>query len=224
MAEIATTTGKSDVKLNLTVDEVLSTTRTVRRRLDVTRPVPRAVLEECLELALQAPNGANRNEWRWIIVDDRDMVAKLASEYRAAMDVYQRSQTGETALTDGVPGGDRIAASAYALADKMHEMPAILIPLMPGRPEGESLPGQCPMWGSILPAVWSFFLALRERGLGSAWTTVASRREKQISELLGIPHDTYTQVGMFPIAYTTGTDFKKAFREPVSEVLSYNSF
>ena len=212
------------MKLNLTVDEVLSTTRTVRRRLDVSKPVPRALLEECLELALQAPNGANRNEWRWIIVDDRDMVAKLAAEYRAAMGVYQDGRQGKAALTDEVPGGDAIAASAQALADKLHLMPAILIPLMPGRPEGKSLPEQSPMWGSILQAVWSFLLALRERGLGSAWTTVASRRERQIAELLGIPHDRYTQVGMFPIAYTIGTEFKRVYRKPVSDVLTYNSF
>lgn len=212
------------MKLNLTVDEVLSTTRTVRRRLDVTKPVPRVLLEECLELALQAPNGANRNEWRWIIVDDRDMVAKLAAEYRAAMGVYQDGRQGKAALTDEVPGGDAIAASAQALADKLHLMPAILIPLMPGRPEGKSLPEQSPMWGSILQAVWSFLLALRERGLGSAWTTVASRRERQIAELLGIPHDRYTQVGMFPIAYTIGTEFKRVYRKPVSDVLTYNSF
>lgn len=212
------------MKLNLTVDEVLSTTRTVRRRLDVTKPVPRVLLEECLELALQAPNGANRNEWRWIIVDDRDMVAKLAAEYRAAMGVYQDGRQGIAALTDEVPGGDAIAASAQALADKLHLMPAILIPLMPGRPEGKSLPEQSPMWGSILQAVWSFLLALRERGLGSAWTTVASRRERQIAELLGIPHDRYTQVGMFPIAYTIGTEFKRVYRKPVSDVLTYNGF
>lgn len=207
------------MNLNLTVDELLSTTRAVRRRLDVTKPVPRAVLEECLELAMQAPNGANRNEWRWIVVDDREMVAKLAAEYRAAMGVYERGQ-----VSDGVPGEDRIVVSAYALAEKLHEMPAILIPLMPGRPDGKSLSEQCPMWGSILPAVWSFLLALRERGLGSAWTTVASRREKEIAELLGIPRSSYTQVGMFPIAYTVGVDFNKAHRKPVPEVLTYNAF
>jgi nitroreductase len=210
--------------LNLTVDEVLSTTRAVRRRLDVTRPVPRAVLEECLELALQAPNGANRNEWRWIIVDDPELVAKLAAEYKAAMGVYQESRVGEAAMTDDVPGGDRIAASAHALADKLHQMPAILIPLMPGRPEGKGVPELSPMWGSILPAVWSFLLALRERGLGSTWTTVASRREKQIAQLLSIPDGQFTQVGMFLIAYTIGTDFKKVYRKPVSEVLAYNGF
>jgi len=212
------------MNLNLTVDEVLSTTRAVRRRLDVTQPVPRAVLEECLELAMQAPNGTNRNEWRWIVVDDREMVAKLAAEYNAAMGAYQQGPGDSAALTDGVPGEDRIVASAYALAEKLHQMPAILIPLMPGRSDGKPLSEQSPMWGSILPAVWSFLLALRERGLGSAWTTVASRRERQIAELLGIPRDRYTQVGMFPIAYTIGVNFKKAYRKPVSEVLTYNTF
>ena len=212
------------MKLNLTVDEVLSTTRAVRRRLDVTRPVPRAVLEECLEVALQAPNGANRNEWRWIIVDDPELVARLATEYRAAMGVYQESRVGESALTDDVRGGVRIAASAYALADKLHQMPAILIPLMPGRVEGKSVVDQASMWGSIVQAVWSFMLALRSRGLGSIWATVTSRREKEIAALLGIPFDEYTQVGFFPVAYTIGTDFKKAWRKPVSEVLTYNGF
>ena len=152
------------------------------------------------------------------------MVAKLAAEYNAAMGAYQQGPGDSAALTDGVPGEDRIVASAYALAEKLHQMPAILIPLMPGRSDGKPLSEQSPMWGSILPAVWSFLLALRERGLGSAWTTVASRRERQIAELLGIPRDRYTQVGMFPIAYTIGVNFKKAYRKPVSEVLTYNTF
>jgi nitroreductase len=213
------------MKLGLSLDEALTTTRAVRKRLDVTRPVPRAVLEECLELALQAPNGANRNEWRWIIVDDPALVAKLAEEYRAAMGVlWDGQRRGDPSVTAGVPHEDKLMESAFSLAEKLDKVPAILIPLMPGRPDGKSLPEQAPMWGSIVQAVWSFFLALRERGLGSVWTTVASRREKEIAELLGVPFDEYTQVGLFPIAYTIGTDFKKAWRKPVSEVLSYNRF
>jgi nitroreductase len=164
--------------LNLSVDDVLTTTRAVRNRLDLDRPVPRSVLEECLDLALQAPNGSNKNVWRWIIVDDPVMIGKLAAEYRAAMGI----------LWDG------------------------------------QATGQASMWGSILQAVWSFMLALRERGLGSAWTTVSLRREKEIAQLLGIPHDQYTQVGLFPIAYTIGTEFKRAWRKPVDEVLTYNGF
>jgi nitroreductase len=175
-------------KLGLSADELLTTTRAVRRRLDVTRPVPREVLEECLEIALQAPNGSNRNTWRWVIIDDPQMIAKLADEYKAAMGL----------LNDGS--------------------------LMPGRPDGTDVVMQASMWGSIIQAVWSFMLALRERGLGSIWATVTSRREREIAELLGIPFEEYTQVGFFPIAYTEGTQFKKAWRKPVSEVLSYNTF
>lgn len=212
-------------KLGLTVDEALATTRAVRKRLDLTRPVPRIILEECLELALQAPNGANRNGWRWIIVDDATLIAKLAHEYRAAMGVLWDGQSqGEPSVTAGVPREDKLMDSAFALAANLDRVPAMLIPLMPGRPDGKSVPEQAPMWGSIVQAVWSFFLALRERGLGSVWTTVASRREKEIAELLGVPFGDYTQVGLFPVAYTIGTQFKKAWRRPVAEVLTYNGF
>jgi nitroreductase len=213
------------MKLNLSVDEVLSTTRAVRKRLDMGKPVPRAVLEECMELALQAPNGSNRNEWRWIVVDDPAMLAKLAREYRAAMGlVHDDQRPSRQIATIGIPREDKLMDSALNLADTILKVPAMLIPLMHGRPDGKSAPEQAVMWGSIVQAVWSFFLALRERGLGSVWTTVGLRREKEIAELLGIPFDAYTQVGLFPIAYTIGTDFKKAWRKPVSEVLSYNRF
>jgi nitroreductase len=213
------------MKLDLSVDEVLTTTRAVRKRLDVSRPVPRALLEECLELALQAPNGSNRNQWRWIIVDDPAIIAKLAAEYRTAMGVlWEGQQQGQPSVTAGVPREDKLLESAFALAEKLDKVPAMLIPLMPGRPDGKGVTEQAVMWGSIIQAVWSFFLALRERGLGSVWATVATRREKEIAELLGIPFDAYTQVGLFPVAYTLGTDFRPAWRKPVSEVLTYNRF
>jgi nitroreductase len=211
--------------LNLSVDEALATTRAVRKRLDVSRPVPRALLEECLELALQAPNGSNRNEWRWIIVDDPALVAKLGQEYRTAMGILWDGQArGQPSVLGDVPREDRLLESAYSLAEKIDKVPAMLIPLMQGRPEGKSALEQAVAWGSIIQAVWSFFLALRERGMGSVWATVALRREKEIAELLGVPFDAYTQVGLFPIGYTIGTDFKRAWRKPVAEVLSYNRF
>jgi nitroreductase len=213
------------MKLDLTFDEILTTTRAVRKRLDTTRPVPRAVLEECLELALQAPNGSNRNDWRWIIADDRAMVRKLADEYRAAMGVLQSGAMPSPRYLGGeVPREDKILESAFALVEKLDDMPAIMIPLMPGRVEGTGVVEQASMWGSIVQAAWSFMLALRSRGLGSLWATVTSRREKEIAELLGIPYEQYTQVGFFPIAYTIGTDFRRAWRKPVAEVLSYNGF
>ncbi len=213
------------MKLHLSVDEVLSTTRAVRKRLDLDKAVPRAIIEECMELALQAPNGSNRNLWRWIIVDDPALIAELADHYRQSVkELWEGQAAGDESVTAGVPGEDKVLASAFALVENLHKVPAMLIPLMPGRPDGLPAFAQAGMWSSILQAVWSFMLALRERGLGSVWTTVSVRHEKQIAELLGIPMDQFTQVGLFPIAYTIGTDFKKAWRKPLSEVLSYNKF
>ena len=213
------------MKLGLSVDEVLTTTRAVRKRLDVSRPVPRALIEECLELALQAPNGSNRNGWRWVIVDEPVLVEKLAAEYRAAMGLLNSGAIPTpNPLNSGIPGEEKILQSAYALVEKLPKIPAFVIPLMPGRPDGKSLVEQASMWGSIVQAMWSFMLALRERGLGSIWATVATRREKEIAELLDIPHERYAQIGMFPVAYTIGTDFKRAWRKPVREVLDYNRF
>lgn len=223
---VATKTGRdAAMKLDLTFDEILTTTRAVRKRLDTTRPVERAVLEECLEIALQAPNGSNRNDWRWIIVDDPALVKKLAGEYRAAMgELHSGAKPSPAYLGGKVPREDKLLESALALVEKLDTMPAILIPLLPGRVEGKNAVEQSVPWGSIIQAVWSFMLALRSRGMGSIWATVANRREKEIAEILGIPHDRFTQVGLFPVAYTIGTDFRKAWRKPVSEVLTYNGF
>lgn len=212
-------------ELELSFEQVLTTTRAVRKRLDVSRKVPRALLEECLELAFQAPNGSNKNMWRWIIVDDPQMVARLGEEYRTAMGILgSGQQTSQFSNTSGVHQEERLLESAYALADKIGQMPALLIPLMPGRAEGKSVVEQAAMWGSIVQAVWSFMLALRSRGLGSCWATVTSRREREVAAILGIPFEEYTQVGMFPIAYTIGTDFRRAWRKGVAEVLTYNRF
>ena len=209
------------MKLNLSVDEVLTTTRTVRKRLDLSKPVPRALIEECLELALQAPNGSNLNVWRWIVVDDRATIAAIAGLYKAGLEAYAKDHYRANA---GVPDEGKLMDSAMTLLRVMDRVPALLVPLMPGRVEGKNASDQAVMWGSIVQAVWSFCLALRERGLGSAWTTVTLEREQEMADVLGIPFEQYTQVGLFPIAYTIGTDFKKAWRKPVSEVLSYNKF
>jgi nitroreductase len=209
------------MKLNLSVDEVLTTTRTVRKRLDLSKPVPRAIIEECLDLALQAPNGSNLNVWRWIVVDDPAMIAAIAGIYKSGLEVYAKDHyTGNL----GIPDEDKLMDSAMTLLRVMDRVPAMLVPLMPGRVEGKNASEQAVMWGSIVQAVWSFCLALRERGLGSAWTTVTLEREQEMADVLGIPFEQYTQVGLFPVAYTLGTDFKRAWRKPVSEVLSYNKF
>jgi nitroreductase len=174
---------------------------------------------------LQAPNGSNRNRWEWIVLDDSALIAKAAELYRAAMSEYTATYPPfQESDIDPVPGGAAIYQSALHLAETLGRVPALLFPLMPGRPEGEIFARQASMWGSILPAVWSFFLAARSRGLGSAWTSVHVMREREMAELLGVRYDDYTQVGLFPIAYTKGTDFKKAWRKPASDVLSWNRF
>jgi len=154
-------------KLGLSVDEVLTTTRAVRKRLDVTRPVSRETIEECLEIALQAPNGSNRNTWRWIVVDDREMVKKLAAEYKTAMGLLNSGAMPTPNPIGKSERDQRVLESAYALVEKLDDLPAILIPLMPGRPDGTDVVTQASMWGSIVQAVWSFMLALRERAPSS---------------------------------------------------------
>jgi nitroreductase len=213
--------------LELTPDELLTTTRTVRRRLDLARLVPRGVIEDCLAVALQAPNGSNANSWRWIAVDDRATIRELARIYNAGLDDFIASFGARGYdLGDGVPGFERISASTQHLRDHFHELPAVLVPLIAGRTDGRGshVFYQASLWGSVVQAVWSFMLALRARGLGSAWTTGHLWREREAAELLGIPHERFMQVGLFPVAYTLGTKFQPAWRKPVSEVLRWNRF
>jgi len=212
------------MRMALSVDEVLSTTRTVRKRLDLSRSVSRAEIEACLDLALQAPNGSNENAWRWVVIDDRDLIRKLANIYRRAALDYMA--TSAKAGRKWGPKGERVAefiASGRYLMEILDQVPAMLIPLIEGRPEGKACLEQAIMWESIGPAIWSFFLALRKYGMGSAWTTIGLHYEEQIADLLGIDATAYTQAGLFPIAHTIGTDFKRAWPKPLSDVvLTYN--
>jgi nitroreductase len=212
--------------LDLTPDEVLTTTRAVRRRLDLARPVPRSVVEECLEIALQAPNGSNQNAWRWIAVDDRARIERMAAIYDAGLDDYVRSlgsAVGENYLAADIPGFERITSSVLYLREHMHEVPVLVVPLFAGRTPGQSLFFEASSWGSIVQAVWSLMLALRARGLGSCWTTGHLHRHEEMADLLGIP-PAFTQVGLFPVAYTKGIDFKPGWRRPAADVLRWNEF
>jgi nitroreductase len=201
--------------LELGIDDLLTTTRSVRKRLDYERPVSRAVVEECAQLAFQAPNGGNVQGWGWVCVDDPATRSAMADLYRQGMrDHINRDRTGEAPY---LPGGSeaarqRMTESVMHLHDRMQEVPVLLVPTIDGRLDGASIFNQASRWGSILPGVWNFMLALRSRGLGSAWTTVTLYREREMAELLGIPYERHTQAGLFPIAYTTGTDFKRADR------------
>jgi len=212
--------------LELTPDQLLTTTRTVRKRLDLSRPVPRALVEECLDVALQAPNGGNMNAWRWIAVDDRATIGELARLYNRGLDDYIATFGERGYPGAGVPGADKIGESTQYLRDHFHEVPVVVIPLAAGRTDfpGANVFHQASVWGSVVQSVWSFMLALRARGLGSAWTTGHLWREKEVAELLGIPQRHYMQAGLFPVAHTLGTQFKPAWRKPAAEVLRWNRF
>lgn len=215
----------SHVMLELTPDELLTTTRSVRKRLDLERPVEREVIEACLEIALQAPTGSNMQHWQWVVVTDADKKQALADMYRRSFEPYASSPGREYAEHDPrAQHKDAVRSSAQYLSDHFHEVPAMVIPCAEGRIDGADSFVQASYWGSLLPAVWSFMLALRARGLGSAWTTLHLPSEKEAAELLGIPYDRITQAGLFPVAYTKGTDFKPASRLPLSDVLHWNGW
>jgi nitroreductase len=204
------------------VDHALTTTRTVRRRLDLGRPVPRQVVLDCLTLALQAPNGSNTQPWRWVLVDDAATRAKAADIYRGAISDVSAASGGGRSFDATTPAGRRLAASVEHLRDNLERVPVLVVPLVRGRFEREPVYFQAARWGSVLPAVWSFMLALRARGLGSAWTTIHLAREREMADLLGVPYGEWTQAGLFPVAYTRGTDFHPAERGPVEDVVSWN--
>jgi nitroreductase len=212
--------------LSLSVDEVLTTTRSVRKRLDLDKPVPREVLLECLELAVQAPTGSNAQGWQWVFVEDADKKKALGDIYRASFEMYR--QAPEPQYAEGDSRGEqraRVVSSAEYLAEHMHEAPWLLVPCLEGRVDEAPQLGAS-FWGSLLPAAWSYMLALRSRGLGSAYTTLhlLGDGEKQAAEVLGIPFEKYSQGGLFPIAYTKGTDFKPAKRLPVEQIAHWDTF
>jgi len=210
--------------LDLDPDALLTTTRAVRKRLDYDRPVPRELIQECLEIAFQAPNGGNMNNWRWIVVDDRELVEKVAAIYNGGLDDYIATLEDSGGYPGAVvPRADLISTSVDHLRENFHRLPAILVPVFAGRMEEANVFFQASSWGSIIQSVWSFMLALRARGLGSAWTTGHLWREAELAKLLGIPAH-FTQVGLFPIAYTMGTDFKPAFRKDSADVIGWNEF
>ncbi|MBR46951.1 MAG: nitroreductase [Rhodospirillaceae bacterium] len=205
-------------------DALLTTTRAVRKRLNLTRPVPENVIRDCLEISLQAPTGANRQGWRWIVVTDADTRRTLAEIYRKGADEYLNDGYRQ-AETDGAAQQVRVFDSARYLSDHMAEVPVLVLPCIQILANMNEDPDV--MWpsvlGSILPAMWSFQLALRARGLGSVYTTLHLNCAQEAAELLGIPDD-IKQAGLLPVAYTLGTDFKPAKRRPLDEVLHWNGW
>ena len=208
------------------VDHLLTTTRSVRKRLDMKRPVDLAVLETCIEIAFQAPTGSNAQGWHMLVVTDADKRAALAKLYKQAFDMYRSMAENAPQVQEGDPRREqtlRIIDSAAYLTEHLQEAPVHVIPCIEGRVESGPVVFQASMYGSILPAVWSLMLALRARGLGSAWTTLHLIHEKEAAALLGIPEN-ITQTALLPVAYFTGTDFKPAKRLPARDSTHWNTW
>jgi nitroreductase len=205
--------------LDLTPDQLLSTTRAVRKRLDLSRPVEREVLEECLRLAQQAPTASYSQNWHFIVVTDADKRARLGKLWRQVAYPYLERDTGPR---EGQM--ERIADALVHLAEHIQDVPVHVIPCVLGRYEGKSNPLVASMFGSIVPAAWSFMLAARSRGLGTCWTTFHLVHEREAAEILGIPYDEVTQVALIPVAYTLGTDFKPGRRKPLESMVHWDSW
>jgi len=214
--------------LRFTPDQLLTTTRAVRKRLDLDRPVEPSVIEECLQIAIQAPTGSNLQRWHFVVVTDQVKRLAIAELYRKSWAMYLSSPTAapnlryDDAVRDAVQR--RVGDSAQYLADHLERVPVFLIPCFTGRVDGQPSSAQAGKWGSILPAVWSFMLAARARGLGTAWTTLHLRHEREAAAILGIPYEQFTQAALIPVAYALGTEFKPAHREPLASIVHWDKW
>jgi nitroreductase len=209
----------------LSPDELLSTTRAVRKRLDLTRPVERELIEDCLRLAQQAPTASNQQHWGFLVVTEPNTRAQLADLYRRGWDAVVsnpasaiNTQIGEPALRSTT---ERVRSSAAYLAEHLQDVPVHVIPCVIGRPERLPLAGQAALWGSILPAAWSFMLAARSRGLGTCWTTLHLTAEDEAARLLGIPYESVTQTALIAVAHIQGKDFKPAPRQSIESMIRW---
>jgi nitroreductase len=205
------------------IDELLMTTKAVRHRLDLRRPVERELVVECIRLANYAPNASNRQEWMWVVVDDPELRRRIGEEYRR-ITVPAVVPMRDAKLAAGDHAGVRISESILYLADHMGEVPVLVIPCFDFR-VGPSTPlaWTSRMFGSIYPAVWSFQLALRSRGLGSVFTNAHLLDDTRIGQLLHVP-DNFTQTCLIPVAHTIGTDFRPSRRRPVEETILWNGW
>jgi nitroreductase len=214
--------------LPLTPDELLTTTRSVRKRLDLTRPVPMELITECLRIALQAPTGGNRQAWHWLVITDPETRAGIGELYRRATEQYIAA-VDRAAQAPGAPPPDseeakaqrRIRDSAAYLGQHMGEVPVQVIASIEVDMPWTADTNQAGLWGSLLPAAWSYMLACRSRKLGTAWTTLHLAYEKEAAEILGLP-DHVRQGVLIPTAYYTGETFRPAPRRPLEEVMHLN--
>lgn len=219
--------------LDLSSDELLTTTRSVRRRLDLERPVERHLIEECLNIAMQAPTGSNAQSWAFVVVTDADKRARIAELYQQGWAAYTQLPMFLGKLTFADPNRNsaqqRTASAGTYLADHFHEVPAMVIPCVVGRPE--SLPGLPPtlvnatVYSSVIQAAWSFQLAARARGLVSCWTTLHLLFEKEVAEILEIPHAEILQTGLICLGHAKGgTDFKPGHRDSLETKVHWDTW
>jgi nitroreductase len=206
------------VILDLSPDELLSTTRAVRKRLDLSRPVEREVIEDCLRLAQQAPTGGYAENWHFVVVTDADKRAALAQIWREVAEPYLARRTA--------PEGPilRVTEAVHYLAEHLHEVPVHVIPCVEKRTDGAPAVVQASVWSSIIPAAWSFALAARSRGLGTVYTTFHLFHEREAADLLGIPYEDVMQAALLPVAYTIGTEFKPGRRKPLDTMVHWDGW
>lgn len=215
--------------LPLSPDELLSTTRSVRKRLDLTRPVEPELLRECIELATQAPTGGNNQGWHFVVVTDEAKRRQLGEWYAQG---FSMMYGNPDAVVANLPKDDpafvettrRVIGSAQYLADHMGEVPVHVIPVIEGRTDNNApVAMQAAIWGSLLPAAWSFMLAARSRGLGTCFTTLHLIHEQQAAELLGLPSHVM-QGALIPVAHTLGTDFKPGPRRDLDRIIHHDTW
>jgi nitroreductase len=214
--------------LDLSPDELLTTTRAVRKRLDFDRPVPLDVVRECIEIATQAPSGSNQQGWHWVVVTDAEKRMALGDIYRRAFDIYKGMPFYAGAIVTGDPQRDatqqRVASSAEYLAERMGDAPVLLVPCITGRLDNMPSMMTASQWGSLHPAIWSFCLAARARGLGTSWTSLHLMFEEEAANVLGIPFADISQGALIPVAYTKGTDFKPGPRQDLDAIIHVDSW
>ncbi len=219
--------GDHGMHLNLSADDVLTTTRAVRKRLDLTRRVDPADIRECLDIATQAPTGSNRQNWHFVVLTEPDVIARMGDLYVRAIAATKEQVAVLTRIDPSDPDtyeaqNQRVTSSAEHLFGVIGQVPGMLIPCITGRVSDGSGTRVLSHLGSILPATWSFMLAARNRGIGTVWTTVHLALEEEAAAMLGIPYPDVTQVALIPFGYTIGTDFKRATREPLERVVHWN--
>ena len=211
--------------LELGPDELLSTTRAVRKRLDFTKPVPDDLIRECVAMALQAPSGGNVIAMRFVVIRDPEMIAAVAGVYAQCWDIYTTTPNFVGASKELTPERqaqqERVTDSATYLAEHMGKAPALVIGCMKGRLDGVPARQAASALANILPAMWSFMLAARARGLGTAWTTIHLTMEEAVAGIINIDFDNMQQVCLTPLAFTKGTDFKPAGRPDPDKVIDW---